>query len=117
MYQLNDIIIRNEIHAADVGYIIYLHGKLYKQEYDYGIEFEMYVAKGLVEFFEKYDDKKDRIWLCEYENKIIGSLVVMHRENHSAQLRYFLIEPEFRRLGLGKKLMELLLKFFKRIAL
>ena len=113
MYQLNDIIIRNEIHAADVGYIIYLHGKFYKQEYDYGIEFEMYVAKGLVEFFEKYDDKKDRIWLCEYENKIIGSLVVMHRENHSAQLRYFLIKPEFRRLGLGKKLMELLLNFLK----
>lgn len=111
MVQLNNIIIRNDFHSGDVGYIIYLHGKLYKEEYNYGIEFEMYVAKGLLEFLENYDPQKDRIWICEYQNKIIGSLVLMHRENNAAQLRYFLTKPEFRGIGLGKKLMELFLNF------
>lgn len=111
MVQLNNIIIRNDFHSGDVGYIIYLHGKLYKEEYNYGIEFEMYVAKGLLEFLENYDPQKDQIWICEYENKIIGSLVLMHRENNAAQLRYFLTKPEFRGIGLGKKLMELFLNF------
>lgn len=111
MVQLNNIIIRNDFHSGDVGYMIYLHGKLYKEEYNYGIEFEMYVAKGLLEFLENYDPQKDQIWICEYQNKIIGSLVLMHRENNAAQLRYFLTKPEFRGIGLGKKLMELFLNF------
>jgi peptidyl-dipeptidase Dcp len=111
--QFNDIIIRNDLQSGDIGYIIYLHGKIYKQEYDYGIEFERYVAKGLLEFYQNYDPQKDRIWICEHQNKIIGSLVLMHRENHSAQLRYFLIHPQFRGLGLGKKLMESFLNFLE----
>ena len=113
MRQLNEIIIRKDLHSGDLGYIIYLHGKIYKQEYNYGIEFEMYVASGLQEFFKNYDLQKDRIWICEYQNKIIGSLVLMHREDHSAQLRYFLIHPKFRGIGLGKKLMGLFLNFFQ----
>ena len=37
----------------------------------------------------------------------------MHRENNSAQLRYFYIEPEFRGIGLGQKLMQLYIDFLK----
>lgn len=111
--QLNDIIIRNDFHSGDLGYIIYLHGKLYREEYNYTQEFERYVAKGLLEFFENYDLQKDRIWICEYENKIIGSLALMHRQNNAAQLRYFLITPQFRGLGLGKMLMKSFLNFLE----
>ena len=50
--RLNDINIRNQLHPGDIGYVIYLHGILYKTEYNYGIEFESYVAKGLLEFME-----------------------------------------------------------------
>lgn len=112
MKEINDISVRNNLQPGDLGYIIYLHGKLYKQEYNYGIEFEMYVAQGLQEFFRNYDLKKDRIWICEHQKKIIGSLLLMHRENTSAQLRYFLIAPQYRNLGFGKKLMQLFMDFF-----
>jgi peptidyl-dipeptidase Dcp len=110
--EIKNITIRNKLQPGDLGYLIYLHGKLYKQEYNYGIQFEMYVAEGLQEFFKNCDLKKDRIWICEHEEKIIGSLLLMHRQNTSAQLRYFLIAPEYRRLGLGKKLMQLFMDFF-----
>lgn len=112
MIQLNDIKIRNNLDPGDMGYIIYLHGKLYKKEYNYGIAFEIYIANGLQEFYQHYDPKKDRVWICEHDGKIIGFLLLMHRKNNSAQLRYFLIEPEYRNIGLGKKLMELSLDFF-----
>jgi peptidyl-dipeptidase Dcp len=107
---LNDISIRTELRPGDIGYIIFLHGALYGREYNYGIQFETYVAKGLCEFYEKYEPKRNRVWICEHKNRIIGFLLLMDR-GKSAQLRYFLIEPEYRGIGLGKKLINMYMDF------
>jgi len=76
---LNAISIRTELRAGDIGYIIHLHARLYAAEYNYGIIFETYVASGLVEFYRQYDPLKDRVWVCEHGNRIIGFLLLMHR--------------------------------------
>jgi N-acetylglutamate synthase-like GNAT family acetyltransferase len=102
---LSDITIRTTLHPGDIGYITYLHGKLYRAEYSFGVEFEVYVAKGLLEFYEQFDGPTNRIWICEHQSKIVGCIALMNRGNE-AQLRYFLILPEYRGIGLGKKLME-----------
>ena len=111
--QLDDIKIRIELRPGDIGYVIYLHGHLYSKEYNYGIEFETYVASGLAEFYQQYDKQKDRAWVCEYEDKIIGFLLLMHR-GEAAQLRYFILEPAYRGIGLGNKLMTLYIDFLKQ---
>jgi peptidyl-dipeptidase Dcp len=90
---------------GDLGYVTYLHGTLYAAEYGYGIPFESYVAAGLNEFYISFNRAKDRVWVCESGGRIVGFLLLMHRGHGSAQLRYFLIAPEFRRIGLGKRLM------------
>jgi peptidyl-dipeptidase Dcp len=110
--QLEDIQIRTALEPGDIGYVIYLHGHLYKKEFNYGIEFETYVASGLAEFYQQYDEQKDRVWVCEHENKIVGFLLLMHRGD-AAQLRYFILEPAYRGIGLGNKLMTLYMDFFK----
>ena len=107
------ISIRTELKSGDIGYIIYLHGWLYKKEYDYGISFEAYVAKGLSEFFSHYDNEKDCVWVCEHDKSIVGFLLLMHRENNAAQLRYFILLPAYRKIGLGKKLMELFMEWLR----
>lgn len=104
---LRNILIRTKLKPGDIGYVTYLHGHLYNVEYNYGIQFETYVAAGLNEFYEKYQSDKDKVWICEHKKKVIGFLLLMHRENNTAQLRYFIIEPEYRGIGLGKKLMSL----------
>ena len=108
---LDEIIIRTEPKAGDLGYIIYLHGDLYGREYGFGRQFEIYVAKGVAEFFEHYEPSRDRMWLAEHGGSIIGTLVLMHRADNTAQLRYFLINPNYRGIGLGKRLMELWMAF------
>lgn len=68
---LDDITIRTDLGSGDLGYITYLHGMLYKQEYGYGISFETYVAKGLAEFFQQFDPSRNRVWVCEADSRII----------------------------------------------
>lgn len=105
--------IRTELNSGDIGNIIYLHGRLYKEEYDYGISFETYVAKGLYEFYSQYDKEKDRVWVCEHHNSIVGFLLLMHREDTTAQLRFFILLPAYRGTGLGRKLMELFMQWIR----
>ena len=96
-----------------MGYVIYRHGKLYGDEYNYDIVFETYVALAIHEFYKNYNPEIDRVWICEHDNRIVGFLLLMHRENRVAQLRFFFIEPEYRGIGLGKKLMELYMDFLR----
>ncbi|MBT1688670.1 GNAT family N-acetyltransferase [Fulvivirgaceae bacterium PWU37] len=42
---------------------------------------------------------------------MVGFLLLMHRENNTAQLRYFYLDPEYRGIGLGRKLMNLYMAF------
>jgi len=107
---LDDISIRTELCPGDLGYVTHMHGSLYHREYGYGIQFESYVAKGLCEFYEKYNPERSRIWACEHAHRMIGFLLLMDR-GHAAQLRYFLIEPDYRGIGLGSKLMNLYMDF------
>ena len=109
---LENISIRTELRPGDMGYVIYMHGKLYKKEYNYEIQFENYVAKGLCEFYEKYKPERNRVWVCEHDSRIIGFLLLMDR-GKAAQLRYFLIEPEYRGIGLGSKLMGLYMDYLQ----
>ena len=109
---LDAVSIRNTLQPGDIGYVIHMHGALYGREYNYGIQFEAYVARGLCEFYEKYDSRRSRVWVCEHNNKMIGFLLLMDRGD-SAQLRYFLIEPEYRGIGLGSRLMHLYMDFLR----
>ena len=116
---LNNISIRTELQPGDIGYVIYLHGLHYSREYNFGIQFEDYVAKGLIEFKGQYNPKRNRVWVCEHQRsspqeitRMIGFLLLMDR-GEAAQLRYFLIEPEFRGIGLGSKLMDLYMDFLR----
>jgi N-acetylglutamate synthase-like GNAT family acetyltransferase len=110
---IDNISIRTYLKPGDLGYVIYRHGKLYAEEYNYGISFETYVGAGMYEFYKNYDPEIDRVWICEHYGNIVGFVLLMHRENNMAQLRYFYLEPGYRGIGLGKKLMQLYMNFLK----
>lgn len=103
--------IRTDIRPADIGYIIYLHGILYGQEYKLDHTFEGYVASGLGEFAKSFDERKDCLWLAEESGRIVGSIAIAGRADHTAQLRWFLVHPEARGSGLGGRLLGDALQF------
>lgn len=108
---LADVIIRTDLRPGDMGFVIHRYGKLYHEEYGYGVVFEAYVSAGFYEFYKSYDPRVDRVWVCEHRDRIVGFLLLMHRENNTAQLRYFYLDPEYRGIGLGRKLMDLYMAF------
>jgi N-acetylglutamate synthase-like GNAT family acetyltransferase len=99
------ITIRHEIKPGDIGYIIYLHGHLYDKEFVYDSSFEAYVAKYLAEFASSIKDR-EKLWIIEKNNEILGSMAIVEHTNTEAQLRWLLLHPDVRGQGLGKKLID-----------
>ncbi len=111
--RFKNIDIRTEFRPGDLGYLVYLHGKLYYEEYGYGLPFESYVASSLHEFYEEYNPEKERAWICEHDNQMIGFLSLKNR-GAVAQLRYFILLPVYRGMGLGSYLMQLYMDFMRQ---
>ncbi len=108
---LKEIIVRHNFQYGDLGIVLVLHGELYHREYQFNHEFEGYVAAGLAEFAQVYQEGKSRLWIAEIKGKAIGSLAIIARPQQQAQLRWFLIHPDYRGIGLGKLMVKSAIKF------
>ncbi|HBE77463.1 MAG TPA: MarR family transcriptional regulator [Firmicutes bacterium] len=108
---IEEIKIRHDLKPGDIGYLIYLHGIIYAKECNYNHQFEGYVAHTLYEFIQGYQPEKDRIWLTELEGEIMGTVAIIGHSKDEAQLRWFLIHPDLRGVGLGRRLLDLALDF------
>lgn len=106
-----DIQIRTELQPGDLGAVTEFHGRLYAQEYGWTSHFEAYVAESLAAFARDYNPREDRIWLAEKDGRLMGSIGIVRIDAKTAQLRWFLIAPESRGLGLGRKLIDSALAF------
>ncbi len=84
---------------GDAGYIVYRHAILYEREYGLDKVFEKYVLAGLLDFLDKPEGGE--IWLVECAGKIAGFIAIVKHNPTTAQLRWFLLEPEYRGTGLG----------------
>src|SRR5215208_5585944 len=107
----NPLTIRHTLNPGDVGMITYLHGTLYAEEYGLSPEFEGYVAAGLGKFAESHDEHKERIWIAELNAQIVGSIAIVSHGEAVAQLRWFLIHPQARGQGLGRRLISEAMEF------
>ena len=102
---------RTAFGSGDIGSLIRLHGLLYSKEYGYDRTFEAYVAAGVADFVLKFDHRRDRLWLVEKDGELIASITIVGRSRSSAQLRWYLVHPDFRGRGLGRKLMSSAVRF------
>ncbi len=97
--------IRTNIRPGDIGAIVHLHGTLYAQEYGLDYTFEGYVAAGMGEFAKAFDERRDFLAVAEVDGRIIGAIAIVGLEDQTAQLRWFLLHPDARGRGLGRKLI------------
>lgn len=106
--------LRHSVKPGDIGYLTHIHGIVYAREYDYDIKFEAYVARGIANFIQSFKPEKDRVWLAQANQRIVGSIAIVRHSEREAQLRWFFVHPDYRGLGIGKRLLKEALRFSKR---
>jgi DNA-binding MarR family transcriptional regulator/predicted N-acetyltransferase YhbS len=99
---------RPEIRDArrgDVGRIIARHAEIYDAEFHYPPSFEGYVVEAFADFVKDFSPPRDRIFVAERGGRFLGSVASKGLARATAQLRFLLLEPAARGLGLGRRLV------------
>ena len=100
-----DVTLRTELKPGDIGSIVRMHGVIYAREYGFDHTFEAYVAGPLGDCV-RAASLRDRIWIAERAGQIVGCIAIVAASEQTAQLRWFLVDPGARGLGVGKKLIQ-----------
>lgn len=101
---------------GDLGWIIHRHGVIYHQEMGWGARFEALVAGVVQELIRGFDPALDGIWIAHQGHRRAGSVAVMGDRNRPgvALLRLLLVEPRFRGMGIGGRLVRRCTRFARR---
>lgn len=104
------VAVRHEPQPGDIGYLLYLHGHLYAQEFGWDYTFEAGMASSLATFATNLSER-DRLWLVDYQGRLAGSSAVDEKSESEAELRWVLLHPDLRGKGIGRLLVEEAIEF------
>lgn len=98
-----------------IGRVAELHANYYHQLVGFGLQFESLVARELAEFCERYDDKRDGLWLVVNQGQVEGAIAIdgAHAKRDGAHLRWFIMSDRLRGTGMGKSLLACAMSFCK----
>ena len=107
---MSGVILRDLLQPGDLGAIVEMHGVIYAREYGLDTTFEPYVAEPLCQFV-RAGEGAGRIWIAERDGHRLGCIAVIRDAPDIAQLRWFLLAPEARGTGLGRRLLDTCLDY------
>lgn len=96
---------------GDIGLIVSGQARLYAQEYGWDWTFEALVAEIAAQFIREFKPGQERCWVAERGGLVVGSVFVVHQDEHTAKLRMLYVDRGARGLGLGRHLVAQALAF------
>lgn len=99
------ITIRNH-RVGDIGFVIYRHAIIYRDEYGWNEQFEALVGEVASGFLKQHDPVRERCWIAELAGEFAGCIFVVEESPTVAKLRLLLVEPKARGYGIGRRLIE-----------
>lgn len=102
------------LKLGDLGTIINRHAVLYATEHGWDRTFESTVLEVLSAFASNHDPQRERGWAAEVDGQFAGSIFAVREDETTARLRALLVEPRFRGLQLGRRLIEQCVDFCRQ---
>ncbi len=107
---------------GELGIVASQHMDFYMKEYDLDSSFEYYLFEGMARFLKNREAGKGGVWVADHNGTVVGSIAIDHEDDTTAKLRWLLVHPEFRGMGIGRHLMDEAMEFcrlnlYKRIFL
>jgi N-acetylglutamate synthase-like GNAT family acetyltransferase len=112
-HAIGAVTIRTELRPGDIGMVVHMHGILYGQESGFDPTFEAYVAGPLAEFVYRASSR-ECLWIAERDGRTIGCIAIVAASEEVAQLRWYLVDPGARGIGLGKRLLNEAISFSRK---
>lgn len=88
----------------DVEAVVAFHREVYRAEWNFDERFAAHVEEPLAAF-ARAASPRDRLWLAERDGRLIGCIAIVAAAPGVGQLRWFLVAPDARGQGLGRRLM------------
>jgi ribosomal protein S18 acetylase RimI-like enzyme len=102
--------IRSHLRPGDIGDIVRMHGEVYAREYGLDATFEGSVAETLGMLVRRgWPNDGEGIWVAEADGERVGAVILSDEGNGLSRLRMFVLRPEYRGAGVGRRLLEQLL--------
>lgn len=102
--------------AEDSPWLVERHQTLYTQDEGFDDTFGPLVAEILREFCADHDPERERGWIAEENGQRLGSIFCVRLSDTTAKLRLFLLTPEARGKGIGKRLLTQCMQFARDAA-
>ena len=95
-----------------IGKITELHGVYYYENWGFDVTFETQVGRELAEFVARFSEK-DGLWVATHNGVFAGSIAIdgVEEAQDGARLRWFIVDPQFQKTGIGRKLIALAIEF------
>ena len=90
-----------------IGRITELHAVYYREHWNFDIRFETQVGRELSVVLRDFSDGRDFFRTAAFGGRFAGSIAIDGKEaaSEGARLRWFIVEPEFQRRGIGRRLI------------
>ncbi len=103
---MNEVTIRRHLKPGDLGAIVAHHGRVYTPEFGVDQTFEASVGAAVMAAGKRgWPRANEGVWIVELDGRHAGSLALTDEGDGRGAVRWFVLDPELRGQGLGRRLV------------
>jgi GNAT superfamily N-acetyltransferase len=91
--------------ADDRDWLVARHGDIYAAEAGFDASFGVLVGQIVDDFLQGHDPTCEAGWIAWRDGTPLGSIFCVRQDDTTAKLRLFLLTPEARGAGLGRRML------------